>query len=85
MGVAGDNVFVRSLQLVKDSYHPPSLIRIDHWDWEKERLILLSDNNLISVKYNFIVSVVEELKFIPLQLMVEVVHGEFNYTNSYVL
>ena len=68
---------------------PPSVpfslcYRIDHWDLEKERVLLLTDNNLISVRYNFIQSLVEELKFIPLAAMTDVIFGDFKYTSSVI-
>lgn len=59
--------------------------RIDHWDLEKERVVLLSDNHLISVKYNFILSAVESLKYIPLQHVSRMIFGDFKYTSSYLL
>ena len=59
--------------------------RVDHWDLEKERIVVLSDNNLISIKYNFILSTVEELKYIPLSHIQELLFGDFKYTSSYVL
>ncbi|XP_064384033.1 tumor protein p63-regulated gene 1-like protein [Halichondria panicea] len=60
------------------------LTEIDHWDLEKERLILLSDNNIISVKYNFILGQIEELKFIPVPYISELLFGDFKYPSSYV-
>ena len=65
------------------SFSSPSL-RIDHWDFERERMLLLSDNNLISVRYNFIHSAVEELKYIPLSCIVNLVYGDFKYTSSFI-
>ena len=59
------------------------VIRIDHWDLEKERIVVLTDNNLISVKYNFIQQLVDELKFIPLAYIREIHVGDFKYTYSY--
>ena len=59
--------------------------RIDHWDLEREKLVILTDNNLIVVKYNFINSSVEELKYIPFSHVTEVVYGDFKYTSSFVL
>ena len=59
--------------------------RIDHWDLEKERVVLLSENNIISVKYNFILGSIEELKFIPLSHVFEMTVGEFKYPSSYGL
>ena len=58
--------------------------RIDHWDLEKERLLLLTSKNLISVRYNFIQSIIEELKFIPLTAITNIVYGDFKYPSSYV-
>jgi len=57
--------------------------RVDHWDLEKERVVLLSDNNVISVKYNFILASVEEIKFIPLSHVMEMLVGDFKYPSSY--
>ena len=66
--------------------HLPSHIRrIDHWDLEREKLIILTDNNLIAVKYNFINSSVEELKYIPFSHVTEMVYGDFKYTSSLIL
>lgn len=62
-----------------------SLFRVDHWDLEKERVILLSDSSIISVKYNFIMATVDELKFIPLSHVFEMTLGEFKYPSSYGL
>lgn len=70
-------------QLCSISFPLPS--RIDHWDLEKERVVLLSDSNLISVKYNFILSAVESLKYIPLQFVSRMIFGDFKYTSSYLL
>lgn len=60
------------------------LTEIDHWDWEKERLVLLTNSNLIVVKYNFVRSVVQELKFIPLKHVLSLTYGDFKYTSSIV-
>lgn len=59
--------------------------RIDHWDLEKERVVLLSENNLISVKYNFIMATVDEIKFIPFSHVTALSVGEFKYPSSYGL
>ena len=57
--------------------------RVDHWDLEKERLLVLTDNNLVSVRYNFISGLVEELKYIPIAAITNIVFGEFKYPSSY--
>jgi hypothetical protein len=59
------------------------LTEVDHWDLEKERLVILTDNNLISVRYNFIHGVVEEMKFIPLAAVTNIIFGDFQYPSSY--
>ena len=58
-------------------------IRVDHWDLEKERIVILTDNNIISVKYNFIQQQVEELKYIPIGSITEALFGDFKYPYSY--
>ncbi len=47
--------------------------------------MLLSDNSIISVKYNFILGQIEELKFIPVPYISELLFGDFKYPSSYVL
>ena len=59
--------------------------RVDHWDLERERVVILTDNNIIVVKYNFIHQQVEELKYIPINAIVKAVCGEFQYPYSYAL
>lgn len=59
--------------------------RIDHWDLEREKLMVLTDSNLIAIKYNFINSSVEELKYIPFSHVTSIVYGEFKYTSSLIL
>ena len=53
--------------------------RIDHWDFEKERLVVISDHNVISAWYNFRYGQVEEIKLIPLKFITEVLLGKFTY------
>ena len=57
--------------------------RVDHWDLEKERILLLSESSIISVKYNFIQATVDELRFIPLSHVYEMMVGDFKYPSSY--
>lgn len=85
------NVFEASLSAIRarlderDSNIRKSwlLTEINHWDWEKERVVLLTDSNIISVKFNFIQQVVEELKYIPLAYVKEIIYGDFQYPYSY--
>lgn len=60
------------------------LTEVDHWDLEREKLMVLTDCNLIAVKYNFINSSVEELKYIPFSHVTSIVYGEFKYTSSLI-
>lgn len=64
---------------------PWLLTEIDHWDFEKERMVLLSDNNLLSTWYNFRYGQVEEIKLIPLKYIKEVITGQFVYPSLAVV
>ena len=68
------------------SWLPPTMFpRVDHWDLERERVVILTNNNVIVVKYNFIQQRVEELKYIPINAITKAVFGDFQYPYSYAL
>lgn len=58
------------------------LTQIDHWDFEQERLVLLSDNSLIICSFNFRFKYLKEWKIIPLQLISEVLYGNPIYPST---
>ena len=53
--------------------------RIDHWDVERERILLVTGKNLCSIRYDFISQVVSEIRTVPLVLIDELVYGEITY------
>ena len=55
------------------------LFRIDHWDNEKEKVIILTDTSLITIKYNFILKKVIEFKRLMLVIIDTVAIGDFQY------
>ena len=46
--------------------------------------MVLTDNGLIAIKYNFINSSVEELKYIPFSHVTEVIYGDFKYASTMI-
>jgi len=61
------------------------LERIDHWDFEQERLVLLSENSVISCSFNFRFKYIKEWKAVPLQLISDVVYGQPVYPSYAVV
>lgn len=59
------------------------LTEVDHWDIERERIVVLTDCKIISVKYDFIHGLVEELKRISLNPAYDYTYGDFKYPNTY--
>jgi hypothetical protein len=58
---------------------PFLLTEIDHWDVERERILLVTGKNLCSIRYDFISQVVSEIRTVPLVLIDELVYGEITY------
>jgi len=56
-----------------------SLCSIDHWDFEREMLIILTTNTLLAVKFDFIASAVKYFKPIALTSIESVDIGDFVY------
>ena len=55
---------------------------IDHWDNEKERLILLTQKQLIVVRFNFITTKIEDHRKIPLVNCIRIQTGNLSYSQS---
>ena len=53
--------------------------RIDHWDVEKERLVLLADRALLIIKYDFIALRAVDVTRVPLNTPDRIVIGEITY------
>ena len=55
---------------------------IDHWDNEKERLILLTQKQLIVVRFNFITTKIEDHRKIPLVNCIRIQTASLSYSQS---
>ncbi|XP_028394279.1 tumor protein p63-regulated gene 1-like protein [Dendronephthya gigantea] len=55
---------------------------IDHWDNEKERLVLLTQKQLIVVRFNFITTKIEDHRKIPLVNCIRIQTGSLSYSSS---
>ncbi|GFQ65139.1 tumor protein p63-regulated gene 1-like protein, partial [Trichonephila clavata] len=55
------------------------LTEIDHWDAEKERLLFLTENSLISLKYDFITLKLLDYTRYPLKQFTQIIIGELKY------
>lgn len=55
------------------------MAEIDHWDHEKERLIILTSTHLMLIKYNFVAQRIEECQRIQLHMIDRIQGGPFQY------
>jgi len=58
------------------------LTEIDHWDMDREKIILLTENSMFVIKYNFINQRLYEHRRIMLHIINSVSVGDFKYPNS---
>ncbi|XP_070206502.1 tumor protein p63-regulated gene 1-like protein [Littorina saxatilis] len=56
-----------------------NLQRIDHWDLEREKIVLLTANSMLVVKYNFITQQLQEYRRIMLHIIKTILVGDFKY------
>lgn len=52
---------------------------IDHWDNERERLLILTKNCMLIYKYDFIIHKMEDFKRVMLHLIDTICIGDFVY------
>ena len=53
--------------------------RIDHWDNEREKVVMLTENSLLIYKYNFINNQVDDFSRVSLHIIDTIQIGDFHY------
>ncbi|XP_022055326.1 tumor protein p63-regulated gene 1 protein [Acanthochromis polyacanthus] len=61
------------------------MAEVDHWNNEKERLVLITDNTLLVFKYDFIMFQCEQIQKISLNFIDRIAHGTFSFPKRSLL
>lgn len=61
------------------------MAEIDHWNNEKERLVLITENTLLVCKYDFVMLNCEQIQRVPLNYIDRICHGAFCFPQHSLL
>uniref|UniRef100_A0A3B3VA31 Tumor protein p63 regulated 1 n=2 Tax=Poecilia latipinna TaxID=48699 RepID=A0A3B3VA31_9TELE len=61
------------------------MAEVDHWNNEKERLVLITDNTLLIFKYDFVLLCCEQIQKIQLNYIDRIAHGSFTFPKRSLL
>lgn len=61
------------------------VFRVDHWNNEKERLVLITENTLLVFKYDFVMLKCDQIQKIPLNFVDRITYGAFVFPKGSLL
>ncbi|XP_054876331.1 tumor protein p63-regulated gene 1 protein [Poeciliopsis prolifica] len=61
------------------------MAEVDHWNNEKERLVVITDNTLLIFKYDFVLLGCEQIQKIQLNYIDRIAHGSFSFPKGSLL
>ncbi|XP_035032004.2 tumor protein p63-regulated gene 1 protein isoform X2 [Hippoglossus stenolepis] len=61
------------------------MAEVDHWNNEKERIVIITDNSLLIFKYDFVMFNCDQMQRIPLNFVDRITHGTFSFPRRSIL